>query len=179
MTFEHGYLKLGRWRGAPVRVHWSAPVGALLLGQLRFVPGFWLAFVGLILVHELGHALMVMLAGARVRAVNVTGLGGECRYDGEVTELRRALIAWGGVLAQLAVLVVVGSALLLFGAPRSTFVSSPANRLPDDHVAVESLLICVGSGVLATPPSHSGEATDDGHRRKRAATSQRELRASR
>jgi stage IV sporulation protein FB len=125
--FEGGYLTLGRLRGAPVRVHWSAPVGALFLGQFRFVPGFWLAFIGLILAHEVGHALMVSASGARVRGIDVTGLGGQCHYEGSVTPMRSALIAWGGVLAQLGVLLVAGALLLAFGSPESAFVAEVAD----------------------------------------------------
>lgn len=126
MTFDGGYLTLGRLGGAPVRVHWSAPLGAFFFGQFRFVPGFWLAFVGLILAHEIGHALMVVTSGARVRGVDVTGIGGECRFDGNVTPVQRALIAWGGVLAQLAVLLVAGALLLIFGAPESELLADVA-----------------------------------------------------
>lgn len=139
MTFDRGYLTLGRLRGAPVRVHWTAPVGAFFFGQLRFVPGFWLAFVGLILAHELGHALMVGLSGARVRAIDATGLGGECRYDGNVTSLWRALIAWGGVLAQLAVLFVAGVLLLVFGAPQSLFLAEVAQACMFSNLALMAL----------------------------------------
>src|SRR5450432_4035321 len=126
MKYEAGYLTLGRLRGAPVRIHWSAPLGAFFFGQFRFVPGFWLAFVGLILAHEIGHALMVVTAGARVRGIDVTGIGGECRFDGDVTPMRRALIAWGGVLAQLVVLVVAGAMLMVFGSPESAFLADVA-----------------------------------------------------
>ena len=127
MTFQGGYLTLGQLGGAPVRVHWSAPVGALFFGQFRFVPGFWLAFVGLILAHEVGHALMVIASGARVRGIDVMGLGGECRYDGHVTPIQRALIAWGGVLAQLVVMIVAWALLLVFGSPESLFLADLAH----------------------------------------------------
>ncbi len=126
MTFQGGYLNLGRLGGAPVRVHWSAPVGAVFFGQFQFVPGFWLAFVGLILAHEVGHALMVIRSGARVRGIDVMGLGGECRFDGNVTPIQRALIAWGGVLAQLVVMVVAWALLLVFGSPESLFLADVA-----------------------------------------------------
>jgi Zn-dependent protease len=126
MTFERGFLTVGRWRGAPIRVHWSAPLGAFFLGGLAFVPGFWLGFIGLILAHELGHALFVVASGARVRAIEITAIGGECRYEGSVTPIRRALIAWGGVLAQLAVMVVAFVLLLVLGPPRSPFVAELA-----------------------------------------------------
>jgi Zn-dependent protease len=124
--FSRGTLTLGRIAGAPIRIHWSAPVGALVFGQFQIVPGFWLAFLGLILAHELGHALVVRAVGGRVRDVLVTGLGGECAHDGVVDPARRALVAWGGVFAQLAVLLVAGTLRLVFGAPTSTFVADLA-----------------------------------------------------
>ena len=70
ISFEQGHLVLGRLRGAPVRVHWSAPIGAFVLGRLRYVPWFWLAFLVLVMVHELGHALMVR--GARAASARST-----------------------------------------------------------------------------------------------------------
>lgn len=152
MAFQRGYLALGRFRGAAVRVHWSAPVGAFFFGQLRFVPGFWLAFVGLILLHELGHAWMVKTAGARVRGIDVTGLGGECRYDGAVTPIQKALIAWGGVLAQLAVLVVAGSLLLIFGSPQSAFLAELV------QACVFYNLMLVGLNLLPFAPLDGHEA---------------------
>ena len=139
MSFEHGYLTLGRIRGAPVRVHWSAPVGALLLGQLRFVPGFWLAFFALILAHELGHALFVLASGGRVIGIDVTGMGGQCRYEGSVTPLWRSLIAWGGVVAQLVILAVVGTLLLVLGTPESPFLA----ELCQTCVSYNLLLIAI------------------------------------
>ncbi len=129
MKFERGYLMLGRLRGAPVRIHWSAPVGALVLGGLRFAPGFWLAFLLMLLAHELGHGLLVLAAGRRVLGIQVTGLGGECVYDGNVTAFQRALIAWGGVLAQMAIFVVVGVLLFVGGPPESAFLADLARAL--------------------------------------------------
>ncbi|HVO30658.1 MAG TPA: M50 family metallopeptidase, partial [bacterium] len=84
----------------PLRIHWTAPLGALFFGHFRFVPGFWIGFLVLILFHEMGHAAFVLANGARATSVDVHGLGGLCWWNGRVTPMGRAAIAWGGVLAQ-------------------------------------------------------------------------------
>jgi Zn-dependent protease len=101
-----GFLTLWNSRGLAVRVHWTAPIGALFLCHFRFWPGAWLGIFVVVLVHELGHAAMVRASGAEVRDVVVHGAGGECSWQGDVTRLQRALIAWGGVFAQLILYVV-------------------------------------------------------------------------
>ena len=76
--FERGFLALGRFRGVPVRLHWSTALGALIFSGGRFVPAFWVAFVVLVLIHEFGHAIVVQRLGHRALAVDVTGFGGLC-----------------------------------------------------------------------------------------------------
>ncbi len=112
--FEQGYWRIGRIRGVPVRFHWTVPVGAFLFGRFEFVPAFWLAFILIVLVHELGHAAMVWRYRHRVMSIDVTGFGGLCRWSGQPSRFERAAIAWGGVLAQ-ALLLVVALILLLTG----------------------------------------------------------------
>jgi Zn-dependent protease len=101
MEFRDGFLVLGKvWR-APVRIHWTTPIVAFLLTGLSFVPGAWLGFLIIVLVHELGHALVVRSVRAHVLAINVHGFGGTCEWYGDVTAKQRAMIAWGGVIAQM------------------------------------------------------------------------------
>jgi Zn-dependent protease len=107
--FETGYVtlfKLGR-RGVAVRMHWTAPIGAWLLTGRDLSPVRWLTFLVVILCHELGHAVMVRLARARVLSIALTAVGGNCTWAGNVTRYQRACIAWGGVLAQ-GLLFVIG-----------------------------------------------------------------------
>ena len=117
-----GYLTIGRWRGAPVRLHWTLPLGALVFGQGRFVPGFWLGFCLLVLIHELGHAVLVRLLRQRVVSIDIHALGGVCRWSGDPTAIDRARVAWGGVLAQAVALVFAWAALALAGPPETVFV---------------------------------------------------------
>jgi Zn-dependent protease len=108
-----GFVTLFRGRRIAVRMHWTAPLGAFIFGRFRFAPGFWLGFLTLILVHELGHAVAIRASGARVRSVDLHGGGGECSWDGEVTRVQRALIAWGGVFAQLVLFGAVAALLAI------------------------------------------------------------------
>lgn len=67
---------LGR---VPVRLHWSVLLGLLVFSGFRIDPIGWVAVLGLILVHEAGHALVVKWAGGRATAIEFTGFGGLCR----------------------------------------------------------------------------------------------------
>ena len=97
-------------------MHWSALLGAFFFGRFQFVPGFWLGFFVLVVVHEIGHAFLVLKRGLRPAEVMVHGFGGHCAYAGG-TPFDHAIIAWGGVLAQLIVLFVPTAIYLFFGPP--------------------------------------------------------------
>ncbi len=100
------WWSIGRIAGIPVRLHWSVLLGVVFFSGFHFAPGAWLGLIVVILVHELGHAAFVRGFGQHVVGIDVHGLGGETRWAGAVTPIRRALIAWGGVFAQLALFVV-------------------------------------------------------------------------
>jgi hypothetical protein len=108
---DRGYLRVARPWGVEVRIHWSVPLAALLAARLRFEPAIWLGFLGVVLVHQLGHASAVAISGGRLLGLDTTGFGGSCRWRGAGTLLERAWVAWGGILAQAALL---GAALALW-----------------------------------------------------------------
>jgi Zn-dependent protease len=120
-VFETGYLTLLRWRGVPVRFHWTAPLGALFFGGLSFIPGFWVGFLLLILIHEMGHALLVRRVGLRAVSIDVHGLGGQCRFAGYPDPLQLSIVAWGGVLAQAVLGIATLLVVYLVGPPQSSF----------------------------------------------------------
>ena len=105
MIFRTGYLTVGRWSGAPLRIHWTTPIGAYVFTGADYVPGAWLGFVLLVLVHEIGHAVLVRSFRCRIVSIDVHGLGGACSWQGAADEQQRATIAWGGVLGQLVILL--------------------------------------------------------------------------
>ncbi len=114
---EGGYFRIGRFGGAPVRIHWSAPIGAFAFCGFGFFPGAWAAFLLLILIHELGHAIMVRSFGLHVVSVDVHGLGGVCQHVGTASPIGRSLIAWGGVFGQAVILAIAFPLLHLVLAP--------------------------------------------------------------
>jgi Zn-dependent protease len=116
---NRGWLTLFRWRGIPVRAHWSLPVGAWMLSGFRIEPILWFATTLVVLVHEFGHAIVVRAAQQRVVSVDVHGFGGMCRWHGTATPIRRAAIAWGGVWAQMILLSVTLAWFAISGAPET------------------------------------------------------------
>lgn len=116
---SRGWWTIGRFRGAPIRLHWTLPLGAIAMGRFAFVPAFWLGFALLIFIHELGHALLVLRYRLGLSEIAVHGAGGYCRHDLSGSRFQEAAVAWGGVLAQLAALLVTYGLLLLLGQPTS------------------------------------------------------------
>jgi stage IV sporulation protein FB len=152
MGLRGGYLAIGQWRGAPVRLHWTLPIGALLFGQGRFVPGFWLGFFLLVFVHELGHAVLVRRCGHGVASIEIHALGGMCRWSGEPTAIDRARIAWGGVLAQALAFAVATAAVALAGPPEGAFVRQLAAAFTVTNVWLMAI------NLLPVPPLDGAEA---------------------
>jgi Zn-dependent protease len=150
--FRTGYLTVARLRGVPIRLHWSIPVGAFVFGRFAFVPGFWLGFFLLVLLHELGHAVLVQRYRLHVEAVEVHGLGGVCRYSGYPSPLERSVIAWGGVLAQALLLGATLAIVWLLGAPASSF----GRELVSAFTMTNLLLI--GINLIPVPPLDGAEA---------------------
>jgi Zn-dependent protease len=152
VRFESGFLVVGRLYGVPIRVHWAMPLGALWFSRFHVEPVIWAAFFGLVLAHELGHALVVRANRARATSVEVHAFGGLCRWRGEVTPLGRAAIAWGGIWAQMVVLAL---ALLWAG------LAGPAGSDAEwqvRSVCVSSNLWMIALNLLPIPPLDGSEA---------------------
>lgn len=147
-----GSWTVARPFGVPIRLHWSIPVCALLAGGFRFAPGAWLAYLLLILIHEAGHAYVVRRVGARALALDVLGFGGLCWWEGSVTPIQRACIAWGGVWAQMVVLAIAGAGVLVLGMPSHPFAAQMV------EVALWSNLWLIGLNLLPIPPLDGKEA---------------------
>lgn len=102
-----------------MRLHWSIVLGALFWSHFTFKPLMWLAFVGLILIHEFGHALFVVRYRLHLSEIAVDGLGGHCLHERAGSRFEESVIAWGGVLAQLLLWAAAQGAVLLLGPPTS------------------------------------------------------------
>lgn len=106
MKARSGYFRAGAIAGAPIFLHWSLPLGPFVFSGFRFIPGLFFSILAIILVHELGHALVAKARGCQPQAIEMHALGGLCRAQIN-TEMDGVSIAWGGVLAQLWLYVTV------------------------------------------------------------------------
>ena len=140
-----------RWKGIPVRAHWTVPFGALFFTGFAFAPLAWLAFFSLILVHEAGHALLARRYGHHVVAIDLTGFGGLCRWSGYATDRQRAVIAWGGVIAQALLFAVTALVVLLVGSPHG-----PLAQVTD--VFLRTNLWIMALNLLPFPPLDGAQA---------------------
>lgn len=92
----------------PVRLHMTllliVPLFAISSGN-----GFshFFRLVLIVLIHEFGHGILVRHYGRQVESLDLSPIGGVCRYDGQVTPVQRAIIAWGGVAAQTVLQLLV------------------------------------------------------------------------
>src|SRR5689334_19310747 len=101
-------LKRPKILGINLYLHWSALLGAgVLFGALIRQPVHAAlavsSYFALILLHELGHALMARRYGYDATGIYIGVLHGLCEYDSPHYLKEEAIIAWGGVLMQLAV----------------------------------------------------------------------------
>lgn len=152
-VMERGFFKIAKVRGAPIRLHWSLPLGAFAFGGFALAPAFWVGFVTLVLAHELGHALIAWRFGHHVHAIDITALGGRCIWQsGDATSYERGAVSWGGVLAQAFIL---GVALLAVSASRP-LESVVALQLSRAFVTVNLILIAVN--LLPLSPLDGAEA---------------------
>ncbi len=134
MDFEKGSLMIGCWQEAPVKLNWTILLSAFLFGRFEFVPFFWFAFFVLVFIHEAGHVFIIRAYQLWVDEIVIHGLGGYCRWAGEVSETKRALIAWGGVFAQIVVLIVALITAWLFGPARSFFQAQIYHAFIDANI---------------------------------------------
>ena len=122
MRREGWFLVVGDWNGAPVRVHVFAPLFALLMPGHPTTPGTVVGLLLVVLAHELGHALLIRAVGARVQRIDLLPWGGECAYVGSGSEFHESIIAWGGVLAQFAVMIPA-QLVLTYQVPPTPFAA--------------------------------------------------------
>lgn len=119
-----GFTQIFRFRGVPVRLHWSVVLIAFFVGGgFRLAIGAWTAFLLLIFIHEVGHAMLAQRYGLRVVGIDVHGLGGLCRYEGTDSPWQRSVIAWGGVLGQLVLLLLALTVARIGALPRGAFAA--------------------------------------------------------
>jgi Zn-dependent protease len=116
---------LGTWRGVSITLHWTVLLGLpyyyYLTRSVSYTAISFAAFLFLMFVHELGHAAVAAWRHVEVERIRLLFLHGVCVHEEPYHEEDDVLIAWGGVAAQLVVLIVaLGADLLL------TMLAAPA-----------------------------------------------------
>ena len=153
-----GGLRLGRIAGVRIGASWSVlAIAALLTWSLASTilpaqapglsqPAYWLGglaasglFLGSLLAHELGHALVARSVGLRVTGINLWLLGGVAQLDDEPASPRDDLrVALVGPAVSLVLAAGFGLAAVALGAAGvPTLASATAGWL------------AIGNGLLA------------------------------
>jgi Zn-dependent protease len=105
-------LGRSRWFGATLHVHLSvvilvAIVALAAIESPAFAAVTLLSYIGLIFLHECGHAAVAHYFGYDVKGIWLAAIHGRCEVQAPETEWEHSLIAWGGIAAQLAVAVPI------------------------------------------------------------------------
>jgi Zn-dependent protease len=106
--------------GVDVYIHWSifAIVIVILAGLTRKPVSTLLgmmAYLGLLVIHESGHLIMARRRGYRAFSMALYPIFGLASFEAPDTRIDRALIAWGGVLAQFVVAIPLTVYIVLIG----------------------------------------------------------------
>jgi Zn-dependent protease len=139
------YLKLV---SIPLRIHWSValaiPIAVACTGRL--VAGLLAAcaFTFMLLAHELGHAFMAWRCKLATNFIDLYLFHGLCSTQAPRTDVERVCIAWGGVLAQLVLLIL---ALLV-----SQFVALPSALGPAFFVLIAINILTVAQNLIPVKP---------------------------
>lgn len=133
-------IRLGRFAGVPIGLHWSvAVIVALLTISLSgtilpdYAPGYGSVnylmvavmtgglFIASIAAHELGHSVVAVRNGVGVRGITLFALGGVARLDGEAPDAGAAArIAAAGPAVSVAIglaTLAVAEGLSVLGGP--------------------------------------------------------------
>ncbi|MEL1265006.1 hypothetical protein [Pseudoxanthomonas putridarboris] len=94
--------------GARVELHWSVLLVAACVMAASFhtpinAAALVAAYFGILYLHELGHAFVARRLGYRPYEIRLGFIHGRMSYEAPRNERDASLVAWGGVLAQLAV----------------------------------------------------------------------------
>lgn len=120
---KNGYFPHFKLFGIPVLIHWSYPIGALIVASLlgdfklaRILPAIY-SYTLLIVIHELGHAFFAKVAKSKILKITLDGMGGWCYIDEPRGFWELLLFYTGGLIAQLLLLLVTLAVISVLGKP--------------------------------------------------------------
>jgi Zn-dependent protease len=143
---DRNFWHLGAWRGVPVAVHWTVLfVFVWLYFFFRDVLATVIAsaaFFGLLVVHELGHAAVLRWKKIEVESIAFYGLHGTTEYAW-ASAANEILIAWGGVAAQLLLLLLAVAVSYVPGISTIPIVATIAQPVLFVFIQVNIFLMVV------------------------------------
>ena len=104
------HILSGRIRKLTYRIHWTVllafPFGWAFSSS--FTAGSLLAasLLALVVAHEIGHFLVARFCGLHVLGFEFNILHGKCLLDSPEYEIELALVSWGGVMAEVLLLLL-------------------------------------------------------------------------
>ncbi|MDJ0701548.1 MAG: hypothetical protein QNJ07_17010 [Woeseiaceae bacterium] len=105
--------KVARLAGVDIFIHWSVlamvPIAWFLVEDWAQAVTGAATLVGLILVHEAGHAYFARKRNLEVLGLVVYPFIGFCTHEASEFEEDHIFVAWGGVAAQAVVLVIAAA----------------------------------------------------------------------
>jgi Zn-dependent protease len=115
--------RVAQVRGVDVYVHWSIfAIGILILAGAIRKPASTLigmaAYLGLLIIHESGHLMMARRRGYQPYSMALYPIFGLASFEAPDSRMDRALIAWGGVLAQMLVAIPLTLYIVVLGYTR-------------------------------------------------------------
>ena len=132
-------------RGVQIYVNWSLPFLGAAIAYLPAKHGggsavanylaALLCLISLVVFHELGHAIAARACSMRVHAIVLSGYGGCCIADIPRSPSRAALVAAGGLLAQLLLLALAIGYLQVNGSS-------------SNHAVNSALFVLIGANIL-------------------------------
>ena len=120
-----GSFEAFRIGNTPVILHWSLPVGGLVVAafsqnrNLLVALYCCLAYPLLIAAHEFGHAAAAVSLKLKVHAIYLAGHGGHCRFQLPRSVGGAFFVCSAGLLAQLILFAGAAGYIALYGWPRS------------------------------------------------------------
>jgi stage IV sporulation protein FB len=112
-----------RIQRVPVYAHWSVVVLAIVIlfgaiEQPAVTLGAWTAYFGLLLIHEYGHMIIARRRRCDVFSIELYPILGLVRYSEPWSRYDDALIAWGGIGAQMVLAAPLIVWVSIFGFTR-------------------------------------------------------------
>jgi Zn-dependent protease len=173
---EQNVWQLGRWQRIPVSMHWTVLIVIVWLYLF-----FWdilataiaaLAYFALLLAHEFGHVAVLRWRKIAVENIELNGLHGRTSYA-LASQGNDILVAWGGVCAQLLVLLLAAAASAILDLRTMPAAASIAGPLLFVFIKLNAVLMIVALLPLGPFDGHAAWAAIPWLRKRLRARRQR------